>query len=167
MVKSNLNYKMPENQNLVTRAKEIIAKIIYITIATASKDGSPWNSPVYAAYDERYNFFWTSSPEARHSKNIAANPNVAIVIYDTNDPEGTGEGVYIEAQASELNDEQEITEALKFFYGRKNKETRPASTFLGNSPRRLYKAVPEKVWMNTYQKIHGQGIDGKIEINLL
>jgi len=43
------------------RAKEIISKIIYITIATVSRDGLPWNTPAYSSFDENYNFFWVSS----------------------------------------------------------------------------------------------------------
>ncbi|MBI2327880.1 pyridoxamine 5'-phosphate oxidase family protein [Candidatus Curtissbacteria bacterium] len=41
--------------DLAEKAKQIISKIIYITIATTSKDGQPWNSPVYSAYDDKYN----------------------------------------------------------------------------------------------------------------
>lgn len=54
--------------DLNKRAKEIVEKIIYATIATASKDGQPWNSPVYCAYDEDYNFYWSSWTENQHSK---------------------------------------------------------------------------------------------------
>ena len=43
--------------NNVALAKKIIEEIWYITIATASKNSIPWNSPVYFAYDEDYNFY--------------------------------------------------------------------------------------------------------------
>lgn len=150
----------------IQRTKEIISKILYITIATASKDGSPWNSPVYSAYDEEYNFFWISSPEAQHSKNIKENNRVFLVIYDSTIAEGTGEGVYIQAKAYELTDEEEITHALQYHYGRKEKSPRPAIDFLGNQPRRIYKAVPEKVWINTDKKIESHHVDGRVEIPL-
>ncbi len=52
------------SSDLTSRAKEIISKIIYINIASVSEDGLPWNTPLYYAFDENYNFFWTSSPEA-------------------------------------------------------------------------------------------------------
>lgn len=148
------------------RAKEIISKIIYITIATTSKEGLPWNTPVYSAYDEKYNFFWTSSLESVHSKNIVNNQDVFITIYDTSDPEGSGEGIYIQAKAYEMTDPEEIEKALHFFYSRKNKPSKPVSAFLNDSPRRLYKAIPEKIWINTYEKIEGYGIDGRLEIKL-
>ncbi len=152
--------------SLEARAKEIISQIIYITVATSSKDGLPWNSPVYSAYDENYNFFWTSSPHSQHSKNIAENSNIFIVIYNTGDPEGTGEGVYIKAKAFEMNDPNEMDKALRPYYERKNKPVKPSSAFLGNGPRRLYKAVPEKVWVNTNENLDGYIIDKRIEIKL-
>ncbi len=65
-----------------------------------------------------------------------------------------------------MADPKEIDKALKYFYGRKNKPTKPAADFLENSPRRLYKTTPEKIWINTYEKINGYGIDKRVEIKL-
>lgn len=149
------------------KAKNIISKILYITIATASKDGKPWNSPVYSAFDENYNFFWTSSPLAQHSRNIEENNDVFIVIYDSTVREGAGEGVYIQAKAFELNGEKEIERALQFLYARKNKPAKPVSEFVGGSPRRVYKAVPGKFWINTDEKIDGYHVDKRVEVKLI
>ena len=38
------------NEDFSKRAREIVEKIIYITIATVCEDGSPWNTPVYSSY---------------------------------------------------------------------------------------------------------------------
>ena len=107
------------------RAKEIISKIIYITIATVSRDGLPWNTPAYSSFDENYNFFWVSSKEAVHSMNIRNNPNVFLAIYDSTVKEGSGEGVYIKAKAYELKETAEMEHAAKCIYGRKNKPMKP------------------------------------------
>ena len=152
------------------KARKIIEKILYITIATASKDGRPWNSPVYSAYDDNYNFYWASWKENQHSKNIRANNNVFLVIYDSTVPEGTGEGVYIQAKAYELSDEKEIKHALSYLDGRVNKKKDPktrVAEFQGDKPRRLYKALPEKVWVNGEGNINGNYIDKRIEVDLL
>lgn len=149
------------------KAKSIIEKIIYITIATVSKDGKPWNSPVYSAYDKKFNFFWASWKENEHSKNVRNNNDVFLVIYDSTAPEGTGEGVYIKAKAQELNDPKEIEHALKYLYGRKNKMPRKVVEFLSDFPRRVYKAIPEKFWINTDGEISGNFIDKRVEVNLL
>ena len=154
----------------VEKAHRIIEKILYITIATVSKDGRPWNSPVYCAFDEDYNFYWASWRENQHSKNIKENNNVFIVIYDSTVPEGTGEGVYVQAKAYELNDGEEIKHALKYLDGRVNKKKSPKTRiaqFQGDKPRRVYKAIPEKVWMNGEGDINGNYIDTRIEVDLL
>jgi len=152
--------------NYIKKAKRIISDILYITIASVSKHGAPWNSPVYSAFDENYNFYWVSPMEAIHSKNIKENPQVALVIYDSTVPEGTGAGVYVQAKATEITDEKEIQHAIPFLYGRKNKSPRPSSSFIGDSPRRIYKAVPGKIWVNTTQEINGQPCDVRVEIKL-
>jgi general stress protein 26 len=72
--------------DLSERAKEIISKILYITIATVTPEGKPWNSPVYSAFDEDYNFYWNSWKENQHSKNIERNNDIFIVIYDSTLP---------------------------------------------------------------------------------
>jgi uncharacterized protein YhbP (UPF0306 family) len=152
---------------LTVRAKEIISQILYITIATADKHGQPWNSPVYSAFDEKYNFYWASWKENQHSRNIAENNNIFIVIYDSTVPEGTGEGVYIKAKASMLTDEKEILDALAVLDKRVGKtKKRKASDFLGEYPRRVYKAVPIKFWMNIDDEINGNYIDNRVEIKI-
>ena len=157
------------DDKLIQRAKDIISKILYITIATASKDGTPWNSPVYSAFDEKYNFYWASWRENRHSKNIKENNNIFIVIYDSTVPEGTGEGVYVQAKAYQLEDPKEIENALKYLDGRVNKKKDPTTRvaeFQGDKPRRIYKAIPEKIWMNDVGNVNGNYIDKRIEIKL-
>jgi hypothetical protein len=55
-------------KDLSRRAKEIIAKIEYVTIASVTNEGLPWNSPVFTAYDEGYNFYWGIIPRQPESK---------------------------------------------------------------------------------------------------
>jgi uncharacterized protein YhbP (UPF0306 family) len=83
-------------------AKAIIDSNRYLTLGTADEHGLPWVSPVWYAPDEYRRFFWVSSPEARHSRNVAARPQVSIVIFDSQAPVGTGQGVYMSAVAEEL-----------------------------------------------------------------
>lgn len=151
------------------KAKEIIERIIYITIATCSKDGVPWNTPVYTSYDEDYNFYWASDQNGQHSKNIKDNNNVFLVVFDSTASAGTGEGVYIKAKAEMLADEEEVQKALGYLYRRSgdSPNKRQASKFLGDYPRRVYKAVPEKFWINGDGNINGNYIDIKIEVDLL
>lgn len=150
----------------MSKAKETIEKILYITIATVDENGQPWNTPVYSAYDTHYNFYWASWEGAQHSKNIERNPKAFLVIYDSTVPEGTGFGVYIQAKAKKLVDKTEIKEALSHLYSRKNKEPRKPEEFLGKFPRRIYKATPQKIWVNDDATVNGNFIDNRKEISL-
>lgn len=124
------------------RAAEILQSIQYATVATAAKDGKPWNSPVKHEYDDRLNIYWFSDKEGQHSKNGRENENVFIVIYDSTVPEGEGEGVYIEAKAQELSDPDEIRKARVI---KKGPEKDAPDNFMGDAVRRVYKAVPKRV----------------------
>lgn len=160
------------NDKLIQRAREIISKIIYITIATADAQGQPWNSPVYSAFDENYNFYWNSWKESQHSRNVEVNPNIFLVIYDSTLAEGSGAhtGVYIQAKAHMLTDKKEVKRANELLVKRKSKPSsklRGVHEFLGDYPRRVYKAVPERVWLNEVGDINGNYIDKRIEVKLV
>ena len=153
--------------DFIHRAKIIIDKIQYLTIATADKNRQPWNTAVYTSFDENYTFFWISSPLSQHSKNISENNNVFLLIYDSSIAESTGEGVYMQDKAYELQTAAEIEHAKKYHYGRKFKDPRSTKDFLGESPRRFYKAVPEKYWINTHEKVAGHHVDKRVEVRLI
>jgi nitroimidazol reductase NimA-like FMN-containing flavoprotein (pyridoxamine 5'-phosphate oxidase superfamily) len=88
-------------------ARSLIDASLYLVLGTADEDGLPWASPVYFAHSEHRDFFWVSKPDARHSRNIAARPDVSIVIFDSSVPIGTGQGVYMTAVARELEGEDQ------------------------------------------------------------
>src|SRR5829696_2251904 len=71
----------------------------YMTLGTVEPDGAPRLSPVYYTPARHTDFYWVSSPEARHSRNIAVRPQVRIVIFDSTAPIGEGEAVYLSALA--------------------------------------------------------------------
>jgi|SRR5579871_1775556 nitroimidazol reductase NimA-like FMN-containing flavoprotein (pyridoxamine 5'-phosphate oxidase superfamily) len=155
---------MSENTSENTRlAQAILVQLPYITLATATNDGIPWNAPVYAAFDDAYTFFWASAKYARHSQNIRANPHVAIVVYDSTVLPGSGKGVYIEATAYELTDKQECQEALACLQKRGWEHPPVVEMVIGATLRGVYKAVPEKLWISSDDE---HGLDGRVEIEL-
>ena len=77
-----------EGEELGAIARRIVDSNQFITIGTADEDGVPWVSLVWYAPAECREFFWISDPEARHSRNIAARPQVAIVIFDSHEAGG-------------------------------------------------------------------------------
>jgi pyridoxine/pyridoxamine 5'-phosphate oxidase len=91
-----------QQHDLGAIARAIIDSNRYMTLGTADATGLPWVSPVWYAPAEYRQFFWVSSPEARHSRNLAARPQASIVIFDTQAAIGAGQGVYMSGVAEEL-----------------------------------------------------------------
>jgi hypothetical protein len=54
----------------------------FMTLATVDADGRPWVTPVEYACDQELRFYWVSVADARHSRNLVADPRVAWSIYD-------------------------------------------------------------------------------------
>jgi hypothetical protein len=83
-----------------------------------------------------------SRPEARHSRNIAARPEVAIVIFDSTVPVGGAAAVYAEAVAEEVGaDEREA--AIATFSARSvatGLRAWGAGDVSGDAAHRLYRA---------------------------
>ena len=156
-------------KQLAQRAKEIIEKVQYITLATAAKDGQPWNTPVYAVCDEQHNFLWISWREATHSKNVRENNKVFMVIYDSTRRRGDNhqQGVYILAKAYELRDKANVDHALKYLKGADGNKLDP-SEFLDDSVKRIYRAVPKRVWLNdvSENQVSKETIKMRIEVPL-
>jgi nitroimidazol reductase NimA-like FMN-containing flavoprotein (pyridoxamine 5'-phosphate oxidase superfamily) len=67
---------MPATGAAQLTARSIIDASLYLVLATADGTGRPWSSPVYFAHDRYAEFLWVSAPEAEHSRNIAARPQV-------------------------------------------------------------------------------------------
>jgi Pyridoxamine 5'-phosphate oxidase len=88
--------------DLAATARAIVDANRYMTLATADGDGRPWATPVWYAHQGYSDFFWVSRPEARHSRNLASRPELAIVIFDSTVPVGGAQAVYVEALAEEL-----------------------------------------------------------------
>jgi nitroimidazol reductase NimA-like FMN-containing flavoprotein (pyridoxamine 5'-phosphate oxidase superfamily) len=83
-------------------ARAVIDANRYMTLGTGDTHGHPWVSPVWFAHADYREFFWVSSPQARHSRNLAERPQVSIVIFDSQVPVGSAAAVYMVAAAQEL-----------------------------------------------------------------
>jgi pyridoxine/pyridoxamine 5'-phosphate oxidase len=130
-------------QELAVAARAIIDGNRYLTLATADADGLPWASPVWFATLDYREFFWVSKPGARHSRNLAARPQVAIVIFDSRAPGGAGRGVYMSAVAEEVPD-GEVERGIAVFSRRSEEQGLPSWTSSELRPparHRLYRAT--------------------------
>jgi nitroimidazol reductase NimA-like FMN-containing flavoprotein (pyridoxamine 5'-phosphate oxidase superfamily) len=95
-------------------ARQVIDDALYLVLATADASGRPWSTPVYFAHRGYTEFVWVSSPDATHSRNIAVRPEVAIAVFDSRDPIGTGQGVYMPAVAARLSGD-DVATAIETF----------------------------------------------------
>ena len=84
-------------------ATTIIDANRYMVLGTADGQGRPWTTPVYFAPERYREFYWLSSPEANHSRNIAARSDVSLVVFDSQVPIGSGQAVYMSALAEVLS----------------------------------------------------------------
>jgi pyridoxine/pyridoxamine 5'-phosphate oxidase len=124
--------------------RETIDRNRYMTLATADAQGHPWASPVWFAHVDYREFLWVSDPEARHSRNLAERPELAIVFFDSRVFPDQAEAVYVTATAEQTTDgieaysEQSVAQGL------------PAWTLedvTGPARFRLYRATATERWI--------------------
>lgn len=75
------------------------------SIATLNDDGSPWSTPLHFAFDNQY-VYWLSPLDTQHSRNIARDPRVSIVVWSSDEIPHV-RGVYIQSRAVLLQGEAE------------------------------------------------------------
>jgi hypothetical protein len=136
---------MPATNAADLTARAIIDASLYLVLATADSAGRPWSSPVYFAHDGYAEFLWVSAPEAAHSRNIAARPQVGIVLFDSHAPIGAGQGVYISAFAEQAADD-DLRRGMQTFSRRSLTHKGAEWTVTdvhGESELRLYRAIAD------------------------
>src|SRR5262245_32962284 len=120
-----------------------------MTLATADADGAPWASPVWFAHEQYETFLWMSEPGARHSRNIAARRDVAIVVFDSTVSPRQRNAVYVEASAAVVPD-AELSDAVAVYAARSiacGLETLTSDQVSGDAPWRLYRARASAVYV--------------------
>lgn len=75
----------------------------YLVLGTADRNGQPWVSPVFFALLDADRVCWVSSPDSRHSRNIASRPALAITVFDSTVEVGQAEAAYFDADATRLH----------------------------------------------------------------
>jgi nitroimidazol reductase NimA-like FMN-containing flavoprotein (pyridoxamine 5'-phosphate oxidase superfamily) len=92
----------PTAEDLEAIARAILDANSYMTLGTADDTGLPWVSPVWYAMAGYGELLWVSDLGARHSRNLAVRPEIAVVVFDSRVPVGRGQAVYMSAVAVEL-----------------------------------------------------------------
>ena len=154
-----------EHVALIGRAKRTLEQVANASLATVTSDGRPWNSPLFVAFDSDFRFYWSSHRDAVHSTNIAARPDVFLVIFDSTQPDESGAAVYVRATARELLDGPAIQVGLEYLAKRKNERKKASADFMEPHPRRVYEAVPEMIWTNVVKERDGHYFDERVAIH--
>jgi nitroimidazol reductase NimA-like FMN-containing flavoprotein (pyridoxamine 5'-phosphate oxidase superfamily) len=130
-------------------ARAVFAGNRYMVLGTADADGRPWTSPVWYAREGYEELYWVSSPRARHSRNLAARPQVSIVIFDSQVPVGSASAVYMLALAEEVTG-AELERGMDVFSRRSEAQgLRPWTLADVTAPakHRLYRATVTEHWV--------------------
>jgi len=139
-------------QDRATLARTIIDANMYMVLGTADESGAPWAIPVYFSHREYREFYWISSPEVRHSRNIAVRPQASIVVFDSQVRVGKGQAAYMAAVAEELTG-PDIDRGLEVYNGRfSNPAEHGVSVIQSEDVQapglyRLYRAVASEHWV--------------------
>jgi nitroimidazol reductase NimA-like FMN-containing flavoprotein (pyridoxamine 5'-phosphate oxidase superfamily) len=134
--------------DLVAHARAVIDTNLYLTLGTVDPDGGPWTCPVYFASAGDREYYWESTTDARHSRNLAERPRVSIVIFDSTVAPYHGRAVYAVGRARELSG-GDLDRALEVYPRRDGAGglavTREEVT--APEPYRLYRATVSDLWV--------------------
>lgn len=146
------------------KARYILAHNKYMVVATSGEGGDPWAAPVFFAHDEAYNLYFLSAVDSRHVENIAKNPKVSLVIFDSAQSIGSSEEVQIEGKAS-LVEESEISKVIEIYCSKLfPKSEIPAlerynpQNYLGSAELRFFKVAVVKAYT--------PGPDRRVEVDM-
>ena len=156
---------------LTTMAREVIAANRYFVLGTAHPDGHPRVSPVFFNHHEHRAFYWVSEPDSQHSRNIAADPRVNAVVFDSSLPPGEKIGaVYLTGEAAEVPTSDLEAEIPRAFAGSEAKGARAFAVeeLSGDGDLRLYRldVRTAEVHARGGHPLWGFGIDTRLPVTL-
>jgi uncharacterized protein YhbP (UPF0306 family) len=149
-------------------ARKLIDENLYLALGTADASGVPWVSPVYFTPHQYSAFYWASSPDTRHSTNIAARAEVSIAIFDSRAIVGTAEAVYISATARQVPDD-EVAAAAAIYNSRLPEAKRfEAADLAAPGLFRLYRATATEhsILIRGGDPEYGTGADSRLVVSL-
>lgn len=153
------------DDELAEMARRVIDGNRYLVLGTVESDGRPRLSPVYFTPARYGDFYWVSSPEAQHSRNVRDRPDVQIVVFDSSVLPNHSEAVYMSATARQVPDEELPALVGEAFDpdGRGGRAFTPEE-LSGDGDLRLYVATATSydVHVRGGHPTHGTGIDRRV-----
>lgn len=122
-------------------ARHILDTGSFMTLATADAAGLPWASPVWFAQENYRELYWVSDPDSRHSRNLAARPELSIVVFDSTQTPGDVQAVYMSATAGQPADVEAEMGVFSRVSARAGLPGLDVARVTGAARLRLYKAT--------------------------
>jgi nitroimidazol reductase NimA-like FMN-containing flavoprotein (pyridoxamine 5'-phosphate oxidase superfamily) len=154
---------------LTAMARDVIATNRYFVLGTAHPDGRPRVSPVYFNHHDHRSFYWVSSPDSQHSRNIVAEPRVNAVVFDSSTPPPENRAVYLTGTAVEVP-EPDLDGEIPRAFAQVDKGGRAFTVeeLSGDGDLRLYRldVSSAEVHARGSHPQWGQGIDTRLRVDL-
>ena len=145
-------------------ARDVIDSNRYLVLGTVDDDGRPRVSPVYFTHTDHVDFYWVSSPDSHHSRNLAARPRVSFVVFDSSvTPAEDPRAVYVDADATEVAEADLEAECARAFARPRGDGARPFAPeeLSGDADLRLYRARASRHQVHVRGRNHPSGIDAR------
>jgi nitroimidazol reductase NimA-like FMN-containing flavoprotein (pyridoxamine 5'-phosphate oxidase superfamily) len=159
---------MPDD--LGEMARRVLDTNRYLVLGTIEDDGRPRLSPVYFVPARHRDLYWVSSPDAQHSRNVRARPDVTIVVFDSSSLPNQSEAVYVDAVAREVSEVELTAEVLAEAFDPEGRGGRAfsADELSGDGDLRLYvaRATAYDVHVRAGHPTQGTGIDRRVSVDL-
>lgn len=121
-------------------ARAVLDAGSFMTLATADADGVPWATPVWFATEDYRSLYWVSAPDSRHSRNLAARPEMSAVVFDSTQVPLQVQAVYMSGTAAMASDVEDGIAVFSRVSERKGVGTWDVSRVSGDARLRLYRA---------------------------
>ncbi|MEO3749164.1 pyridoxamine 5'-phosphate oxidase family protein [Streptomyces sp. B6B3] len=155
---------------LTNMVRRVVDGNLYLTLGTVEPDGLPRLSPVYFTHDAYRTFYWLSAPDAQHSRNVARQPEITAVIYDSSViPGDNPQAVYLTATAQRVPDDELTAEcAVAFRTMRGGIEASTPEDLTAPAPLRLYRATATSyaVHIRGSHPTRGRGTDSRVPVTM-
>ena len=127
--------------------KQFVPTINVMQLATSSND-QPWVCNLHFFSDENLSMYWLSTPQRRHSEEIAKNPKVsaALKVHENTPREDYVIGISFEGMASVV-EERKLKQQLATGYGKKLgiSDKFLSEVLSGENPHQFYCLKPSRI----------------------
>ena len=117
-----------------------------------------------AHFDDELHMYWLTNVRSQHAQNIARNPRIFVVIYDSRVPLGEGDALYLQMRARALTSQAAIDRARQVSTLTFAERLPDHAEFRRDCPRRLFEAAPERIWHSIEAERLGHIIDSREQL---